>query len=222
MWTIPAISRLVVLPACLALALAPAVALTGCDPNADESGISYTAQGGTSDQDRVSAEVGDLMDTLRDPASHDLSAVIARLDNNQRLAIDLVQSHGIDLDDLCAHLFATSSYSLGDISIEGDTATVGLTMSHKPFGRVANQANAEFAQLMGTSDGQALLAQGVDALLARYEQTYLADLDASDDMVNDEVDLTLTKVNGAWSLDSSSLEELAGKLVEGVELPVSL
>lgn len=188
----------------------------------NESGIDWTPDSGGSDEERVSGEVTELMETLQNPADNDLDAVIAKLKNTQRLAIDLVKGHGIDIPDLCQHLFSTATYTVGDVSVEGTTATVQLSMAHRPFGMLANQANDDFSSLMGTEDGAQLMSQGVDALLARYEQLFLARLDASSQVVDDDFEVHLTKTNGTWTIDSASIRDMAETLVEGVDLPLDL
>lgn len=192
------------------------------DPHADESGLDWTPSGNASDSERVTDDVTTFMATLQDPADNDLDSVIAKLTKTQRLAIDLVGDHGVNIPDLCQRLFSTAAYSIGSVSVEGDKATVEMTMTHKPFGRLANAANSDFRALLDSSEGDELTSQGVDALLGRYEQVYLEHLDSSSELVSDSFTVGLTKTNGTWTIDNASVVEMAKTLVEGVDLPIDL
>lgn len=207
---------------CVALVVVWCSTLSVCDPNVNESGLTWTSSEDGSDADRVTQEVNNLMETLQDPADNDLGNVTSKLANDQRLAIDLVASHGIDVPALCAHLFSGATYTLGSVSVEGESATVELDLTHKPFGRLANDTNRDFSSLMDSAEGTSLLSQGIDALLERYEGLYLDRLDASNDAVTDSFTVSLAKTNGSWSIDSTSIRSMAATLVEGVELPVDL
>lgn len=200
------------------VALAAVPALTACDPNVNESGIQVDETGVISDVDQASRQVTDLMDTLKSPTDDTLGDVIAKLSNDQRLAIDLIRINGVDITDLCGQLFSDAHYEVGDVSVEGDDATVELRLDHASFGTVANTTNARFADLLASDEGEELESQGIPALLGRYEQMYLDDLQASGSTVSGTFSVRLAKHNGSWSVTSDSVREMAAKLVEGLDL----
>lgn len=196
----------------------PTLALTGCDPTIDESGIEVDASGNVSDEEQVRRRVSALGDTLQDPTDDTLDAYIAQLSNDQRLAIDLIRINGIDITELCGKLFASSSFEIGDVVVDGDSATVALHIDHKPFGSIANTTNAQFSELLDGDEGAQLLAEGVPALLGRYERMYLDDLQSTDAVASDDVSVRLERRGGSWSITAESVQDIAAALVQGVDL----
>lgn len=203
---------------CVALAAVPALTLTACDPNIDESGIEVDATGDVSDEEQVRRRVSALGTTLQDPTDDTLNAYIAQLSNEQRLAIDLIRVNDIDITGLCGQLFADATFDVGGVAVDGDSATVGLHMEHKPFGALANDTNQQFSELLAGDEGSQLVSEGIPALLGRYERMYLQNLQSTGDVVSDDVSVQLERHNGSWSITADSIQGIASTLVEGVDL----
>lgn len=204
--------------ATLVLVWVPCLVLTACDPNIDESGIDVDASGDVSDEEQVTRRVEALFDTLHDPTDETLDAYIAKLSNEQRLAIDVIRLNGVDITDLCSRLFSDVSYEVGDVTLKDDAATVAVTFSHKPFGALANETNQQFGELLQSDEGSQLMGQGIPALLNRYESLYLENLDASRDSVTNDLSVQLERRNGSWAITEDSIQVIAATLVEGVDL----
>lgn len=194
------------------------LALTGCDPNIDESGIEVDSSGAVSNEEQARRRVSALFDTLKDPDEDTLNAYIAKLSNDQRLAIDLVRLNGVDIPDLCRQLFADVSCEIGDVTVDGDQATVALRIDHKPYGALANTTNQQFSELLASDEGTRLKGEGIPALLGRYETLYLDNLNSCKDSVSDAVSVGLEQKNGGWTITSDSLQDIAATLVAGVDL----
>ena len=101
-----------VLLACV-MTIGLGVAIVGCS-------------GGQSDEQAIKAELDKELGMLKNPTEENLKTLLG--DNISQL--DQVKAMGVDPIELIQHMFAKFDYSVGDVKVDGDTATAKLTLTN--------------------------------------------------------------------------------------------
>ena len=185
--------------AAVALALAcPALALSGCSGSGDaEKALT----------DGIERDMEQLVSLTSETAS-DLFASDYTTD---------LENAGVDPASVYGPLFSDLSYSIDSIEVEGDRATVELTVTNKDLTTAMQNYTATVTNELTTQAGRDALAALDDAELTRHLADVLVqcveDADLGD--VSTSVELAYVRDGGSWDLEDGT--ELAGALLGGLD-----
>ena len=177
----------------LALALVLALGLVGCARR---------------DERQVRRGVEEAFELFCSPSEEDLASAI------EASGLD-VSEHGDGGEELYAfmsHCFAHLSYEVGAVRLEGDRATVEVTVTTVDYPAIAEQVRQEVAQSID-EDVDSLLAGDEESPLRRYDALLYQRLDEADATVTTQVALHLSKVGGTWQLEDQSYGDLLAALL---------
>jgi hypothetical protein len=108
-------SKLLVVALTCALACVTAVGLTAC--------------GGESDEDQIKDYLNDYFGTLQNLDSDMIDEIESELSSDATFGT-YISDGTIDVEEYMDHLFGRMEYEIGDIEVDGDTATVEVTISN--------------------------------------------------------------------------------------------
>lgn len=166
--------------ACLSLVLG--FALTACGP---------------SDEEQVKKALDDELSTMSNPSDGVLNQLAFEAESGVSGQLDQM---GISSADLMKSWTEGYSYEIGDIAVDGDSATAQVTITCKQFLPIATDwANS----LM--SDAQSKGFTSTDEVYAYSGQTLLSDLDAATPTTT-EVTLTCQKDGNGWTFPLTTTE----------------
>lgn len=182
----------VVLLAMVALVLP----LAGCGDNRDEEVI------------RASATA--LLDTYKQPTRESLPELVG---SDARRTFDQMELYGVDGYAIAERYFRNFDYTIDDVSINGDTATVSLTMRNINVSRAIEDTTSKYSTDKGKEVMEQLFEQGGDGAVYREVFNDLINhLDATTEIVENKTALTLTKTNGSWSIDEKCIPNVVGAI----------
>lgn len=124
-----------------------------------------------------------------------------------------------EADEVTSHLLQRLSYSIGDITVKGDSATVHVTITAPALAQAAEDAASsiqvgdeaqDVSALYGSDDTSAW-----QRINERMAEILLQHVDASEQTVTSEVVLSLSKDRNQWSVDGASLNALRDAIVAG-------
>ncbi len=101
-------------------------------------------------------------------------------------------------------------YELGEEKIDGDTATVELTITTYPLGDVFTNVLTE----LFSSDMEELASMSEDELMAKMDETLMSELDAVEKSYKTDLTVTLNQEDGQWVAEESN--ELSNALTGGM------
>ena len=171
--------------------------------------IGLAACGGASEEDQqmITAELDKAFGMLKNPNQDTVKALVG----DDASKMDEFAQYGIDPVEMLKHTFGHLDYKVDNIKVDGDKATVKVTLTNVDFQAVVTQ----FSSDMQKDEG--LRAQATEALVSGdeqgaykviFEKLYTA-LDESDTQVTTTSELQLEKQNGQWGLTEEGDKELA-------------
>lgn len=165
-------------------------------------------------KDELTAE----FDALKNPTKDNLDKYLgSSLDDDSNFK--QLESYGIDPYEFLGHFFKHFDYQIGDIKVDGKTATVSVTLTNVNVVDVVNQASSEYQSTKTQDELVALYNQGgEDAIVQDLFKLVYDKLDSATDTTSTDVTLSLTKGDDGWTVDSSSQEELLGAMFGGASL----
>lgn len=198
-----ACSKRYLVGAAIALALAcPALALSGC-----------AGSGGAQEAltDGIERDMEQLTSLTSDEAA-DLFASDYTTD---------LQNAGVDPASVYGPLFSDLVYSVDSVEVDGDRATVGLTVTNKDLTTALQNYTATVTNELTTQAGRDALATLSDADLTRHLADVLVQCveDASLGDVSTSVELTYVRSGGSWELEDDA--ELVSALLGGLDPAVA-
>ena len=164
---------------------------------------------GKSDESLVRAQVTQALDVFKNPSLEKLT----ELTGDDNATISGLEEFGIDGDEFLVHSFKHFDYKIKEVTVDGEEAKVTVTVTNADLQAALTDAASTFnqgdiADLVGTEDFEQQVMQ-------RFIQAYYEKVDASDNLVTNDVELTLTKADDAWQIDESSISNLSNTLFGG-------
>ena len=191
-----------VLLACV-MTIGLGVAIVGCS-------------GGQSDEQAIKAELDKELGMLKNPTEENLKTLLG--DNISQL--DQIKAMGIDPIEMIQHMFAKFDYSVGDVKVDGDTATAKLTLTNVDIQSVMQDVQSNM-----TSDSE-FMAKVTEAASSGdmtkvyplvFEKMY-AGIDASDKLVTSDVEMKLDKKDGQWTVNEDNMSDIVSSMYGGLDM----
>lgn len=178
------------------------------------------ALAGCADDEQVIREgITQQLEPMKELSGENAQATLDALDSTQ---MEALSAAGIDPAEFYRHMFRGFDYSIGDIAVDGTTATVDVSITHLDVSRVVGdtiaglQENEEemtrIRQLVEDDKGSEAMAYVLQAV---YET-----LDAETETVTKDVTVKLLKnERNEWNFDADSLDEMTEALYGNIALP---
>ena len=197
------VPALVTALATVVLGLGPSLGLTACSANNDE--------------EEVRSAITTTLDAFKNPSEESLSPYLGTTDNE---TIAQLSASGVDLYDILAHLLSKFDYAVGEIAVDGDSATAEVTVTNVDLRKASETLQGEIAddpQFLANliAKGAQKDAEGIYALI--LEKLYDA-IDDTADTASANATLKLEKRDGAWTVDDDSISELVSKSFDGLDM----
>lgn len=184
------VNRLAILLIGAICALAMVVGVTGC---------------GQSPEEAVRQSITQRLDSLKGSGEQ----VVSQLSDSQ---LEGLESMGIDVVALYDALLAHFSYSIGNISVDGDAAEATIEVQNVDLQAVGQVVAGELQEWMTSSEAmEALVSGGQSAVVSKVMDVMIAAIEAPDAPVTSgTVDVSMARADdGSWNFtDSDEVEEL--------------
>lgn len=180
----------VVACAITAVALAfGAVALSGCANEADQ----------------IKQQLTEELDQIKNLSEDALAEIGGQVDAETQ---EIFSEVGITMDDLMTAYLDGFDYSIGDVTVDGDTATAQVTLTAKTQADLTAAMNAavenmDYGELIATGD------------LTLIGTTVIDSMKATGPRQLDPITITFSKVDGQWVEDGSAEEVVTAALMGG-------
>ncbi len=170
------------------------------------------------DETTLGKGLTDELEALKNPTEENLKEYLGDELENDANFKELAE-YGLDPYEMMGHLFKHFDYKIGDITVNGDTATAKVTVTNVKLDEI--MANLETSYM--NSKSQEEIAEiysngGREALYKDLFKKLYEDLDKSTDTKDTELTLSLTKKDNEWSVDDSSEDELVSAAFGGANL----
>lgn len=175
-----------------------------------------TVEEGPNVEEAIRTGITAELDLLKDPTKKNLAAYMGDVEGDTLSTLD---AYGIDMYEMLAHLLSKFDYSVGDISVEGNTATAQVTVTNVDI-PAAMQAATDTMGTPETSERLAEIYNANDdqALMQAVIQIIYDAVDSTEGVVSTDTELTLTNTKGTWTIDQASLDELISGIYGGLDL----
>ncbi len=179
------------------LAGALMVGLTACSAN-DEKAI----------KDGINTELG----AFKNPTKESLETYV-----NQVSSADFkqIEAYGIDIYEFLGHCFSKFDYSIGKVSVNGNTATAEISLTNVDVQTAMKDTMTEFEALGQEELARIYTEGGEKALMAKYFEAFYSKLDATSETVSSDLTIKLTKTDNVWNIDNDSLNALVSAAYGG-------
>ena len=124
---------------------------------------------------------------------------------------DLAQ-YGIDGVELVQGYLADLDYDIGDITVNGDTATVEITLNYNSLTALAKQIGGDLLGFVASIDLEQL---PVEEIARRLEPVLNMTLGSLNEVISQQMLLDFQLVNGEWQLTDESKLDVMNTLLEG-------
>ena len=131
---------------------------------------------------------------------------------------------GLDVGEFANHMFANYKYTIGDIKVDGDTATADVSVTNvdiqkvfqKVFDDIANDQEwaKEVLRASAANDRDEAIAKTTQTLVDKFYQA----IDNSKDQTTTDVTIHLTKTGNEWTIDTNDQEGLLAAMLGGTNL----
>ncbi len=163
--------------------------ISGCGPN---------------DEQLIKESITKELDTLKAPTKESLQELMgSEIESNS--AYQQISSYGVDYYDFMAHMLEHYDYKIGDINIDGDSATAEVTISNVDVYGISNQVTSNYMNSKSQYEFLSMYQSGGYAALYKdlFNQIEEA-IDTATDIKDTEINITLTKYNDTWMVDASN------------------
>ena len=191
-------ARLVSLVAACAVAACAALGLCACGPSEEEA-----------IRDALAAELDQIAQT---PTEDEMREALGG-------TYDELVAYGIEPSELYAALYSRFEYEMGDVSVDGDTATVTLSVTNVDVGEALSNFERYAMEWMYSEEAlEIVMTQGEDAYVAAGMRLLVDALsDEGLGTVTEDVSIELRRdSDGSWRLADE--DEAARALLGGVDL----
>lgn len=119
--------------------------------------------------------------------------------------ITQLTAYGVHDYEYHEHCFRNYSYEVGEATVDGDSATVAVTVTNQSLSAAADAAASDYTAWAETDEAQeAYGTSGRQALLDKLVELLYARLDANETPVTTSVNVTLSKDgDGNWSVNGT-------------------
>lgn len=162
--------------------------------------VSLSACGDNGEQE-IRDAIDAMMAVFQNPVEHDAAshlddATLARL-----------EEYGVDGNEYLSHCFGNLSYEVTGVSVNGDVATVQMSVTNASLADALSAAGQDFDEYADTDEARALYqSDGENALFAKLFEFLYARLDAEDvELRTSNVQITLVKdEEGVWVVNTDN------------------
>lgn len=174
----------------------------------------------------LSACGGNAEQVIRDGIDSELSAFknptkenLSKYVDEDSSSISQIKSLGVDPYEFLGHVFDKFDYEIGDIKVDGDTATAVVTVKNVDVASALEETSDYFK----SSDNAAELMEiyqsdGETGLYKKFFSQFYEFVDAKEDTVSTDVTIHLTKKDNTWSIDDDSITDLVKGAYGGADL----
>ena len=155
---------------------------------------------GPSDEQRIQEALSQQLDATKDKDPTVCSALISD-DAKQKLS-----NAGIDADTFATAFLDGFDYSLGQVAVDKDTASVDITLTSKTLSSVTNQLN-QYAQDDYSSGASANSTE--DDIRNQVAQASTDAVQSASPVQHQPITVTLHKQNNTWIVDQSINGDIA-------------
>lgn len=172
--------------------------------------LGTTGCGNNRDEEVIRASATALLNTYKQPTRESLPELVG---SDARRTFDQMELYGVDGYAIAERYFQNFDYTIDDISISGDTATVSLTLRNIDVSHAIEDTVSKYSTDKGKEIMEQLYEQGGDSAVYRAVSADLIDhLDATTEVVENKTALTLTKTNGSWAIDERCIPNVVGAI----------
>lgn len=186
------------------LAFALAIVQTGC----------------INEEAAIKAAISDVFEAFKNPSEENISPYLelAKAENTAVAdMLDTFEQYDLDIYETFGHLFANFDYKINDVSVNGDTADVNMTLTNCDMSAAIEylvdqletdeEFGNEFFKKAGTGDESGALRLYYDKL---FEY-----MDDSSHTVTNDVTIQLTKKDGEWNISDENIANLVAGIYGG-------
>lgn len=203
---------------CGAVLLCFVLMLAGCGGGGSAStgggGTSASASNKVSDEELVSNTISEVMDTFKNPTREKLQKVIDENDSE----FSELREYGLDVYDFMINCLAKFDYSLGDVTVTGDTAVAQVSVSNVDLTEVINTVSEEMTADAASYSDLLTAEDGLTQFMQLYFQKIYDKIGETEDVITTDVTLNLTKSNNEWEVDDESINSLVSGMFGGIEV----
>ena len=173
-----------------------------------------TGCGKTSEEDLIKSEVAKFLDVFKNPSLEKLQSYMG----DEELDLSSIEEYGVDMDEFLTHSFGHFDYAINSVTIDGDTATVSVSLTNanmesalEAAGTALTESDQDFSEVLSSEDG-------IKQFMQLYFDEFYKQMDASEDLVTTDAEIRLNKVDGTWTLDETDIEKVYSAMYGGINL----
>ena len=151
-----------------------------------------------SDEEIIKADAQTVLDSLITK-----EVLVEAMKNDESFAA--FQSMGLDLDEFAEKLTGVFKFSVGDVTVNGDTATAAVTMTLPDFSADTDELlNKAMTEVTDGVDVEGMSEKEQVSLIMDVMMKVMTDPDMP--TTSSDFDLKYTKDNGTWKVDEEGLD----------------
>ncbi|WP_077598063.1 hypothetical protein [Olsenella urininfantis] len=171
--------------------------------------------GCANDEQLIKESITSALDTFKAPTKEALMSYEQETGETFGKEFD---KYGIDGYEFLEHCFARFDYEVGKVEVQGDKATVELTLTNVNFNDAIKAAQDELLSDDNAEQLAALYAEGGEkAIVQKYVETFYAKMDGITETASTPATMTLSKKDGSWEVDDASLEGVISAAYGGAD-----
>lgn len=156
-----------------------------------------------------------VLEAFKNPTKENLSPYLEDMDDE---TTEMLDSYGIDIYEFLGHAFKHFDYSIGEIKVNGDKATVDITAKNANLDSAIEVASQKFEEEVTQDEIISLYSDGGEKAVMQKFFTYAYQaLDDSTDIKETSATLDFTKTDGEWEVDDSSMEDFLSTVYGGAD-----
>ena len=195
------LARLACLAFALVLAVGAGLSLAGCKQ---------------AEEQLIRAGLTQSLDALKNPSRESLEPYVSQLGQD---GVSRLEGYGIDVYDLAAHVLKGFDYQLGDVSVDGDTATAAVHVRGRDLAPALEATWSGFSSGEGMAELVSTYQDGGEVAMAKkLLSRFYENLDASDAQVEGDVTLDLVKGEDGWQPTKDDAQKVADVLFGNIDL----
>ena len=170
-----------------------------------------------SDESEIRSAVAMALDAFKNPTEQSLEPYFDASGNE---SLQQMADAGVDVYDILAHVFSKFDYAVGDITVDGDTATAAVTATNVDLQKVSETLQNDLANDQSFL-GQLILkgAQGdTEGIYASILDKIYTAIEATADTATADATLQLTRTDGTWTVDEDSVGKLVSDSFENLDM----
>jgi hypothetical protein len=154
-----------------------------------------------------------LLNEYKHPSREDM---IDLVDADTRRAYDQLELYGVDGYAIAQQFLAKFDYTIDEVSVKDDRATVSITMKNIDVADIVDSTLAKYSSNKGRETIGQLQESGGDSLVYQrlYSELYIR-LKKAKEIVSIPTALTLTKTNGSWKVDETCIPTIMAAIYGG-------